>query len=688
LFEEQEEKMNRFLSFGLTIFSIFLGITTCFAVEALQVTIPNRSARISHNVLENDMLVVSVTDEQGEPITGLGIRDFVVQKGEDTATLLSVETLETSAEVGLNLFLVLDNSDSMKLRNAINPLLSALEELLPIIRPIDMVQVVMFDPKGSYQVGDRILHIRTTQSSDVTELRRFFQQGYEDLSVRTYLYEAMLGAVDLAAAHPKNANKYMVVFSDGEDINSDFGTDVVRTEAKKVANLKIYAIDFMPTKEEDPFLKALSEQYGGSLWKAASSNQLVNIFKTFATTLQHQYVISYRFQPRASITVEPTAITIEEITTIDTSPLLSYIFFETGKSQIPERYMVFHSQTETQDFDETKLKTTMDKYVNVLNIIGKRLRENPEARVTIVGCNSGVGEEKGRTDLSRARAESVRLYLKYLWGVDYSRMDVEARDLPEVPTANRLPEGRAENQRVEIYSDTPSILGTVKSVYVDAVSDVETIRVRPQVLALHGLRNWKISLKGNEPIDSVSGMGSLEPVYNFSTKDMGLAKLLNSPQIEAEIAILDEQEQQYQALSAVPLAVTVLRKEQLLSKKLGYKVMEKYALILFDFDSAEIKGDNAAILETIVARTKALPGAFVRITGHTDSIGSETYNMDLSKRRAKSVYDEMIAAGIDSEGSIAHYGVGPHNPLYDNTLPEGRALNRTVTIDLEYEQRQ
>ena len=682
--------MRKYLSCGWIVSLVILISTHCLALETLQVGTPNRSAKISYQILENDMLVVSVTDEQGDPITGLGVADFIVQRGEDTATLLSVETLETSAEVGLNLFLVLDNSDSMKLRKAVDPLLAALEEFLHIIRPIDTVQVVMFDPKGSYQAQNRLLHIKVKKSSDVSELRRFLQEGYDTLSIRTYLYEGILGAIDLAAELPDSANKFMVVFSDGEDINSEYGTDVIKAEAEKVANLKFYAIDFMPTKDPDPFLKALSEKHGGSLWKATSSDQLVAIFKTFGTALRHQYVVSYRFQPRATITVEPATLMIEEITTVDTSPLLNYVFFETGQSDIPSRYHLFQNQTEAQKFDETKLKTTMDKNVNILNIIGKRLRENPEATVTIVGCNSGVGDEKGRIDLSRARAESVRLYLKYLWGVDFSRMEVVARDLPEVPSANRLLEGQMENQRVEIYSTTPAILGTVKSVYVAAASDFDAIRVTPQVLAVHGLKNWTISLlaNGKKPIDSINGTGPLSPVYDFSTKGIGLDRLSKIPQIIAEITITDDQEQQFRAVSTSPVAVTVLMKEQLLSQKMGYKVMEKYALILFDFDSAAVKGDNAATLETIVARMNQLPGVSMRITGHTDSIGSEEYNLDLSERRAKAVYDEIVAtgiSGIDPETSITHLGVGANDPLYDNTLPEGRALNRTVTIDLEYE---
>ena len=42
--------------------------------------------------------------------------------------------------------------------------------------------------------------------------------------------------------------------------------------------------------------------------------------------------------------------------------------------------------------------------------------------------------------------------------------------------------------------------------------------------------------------------------------------------------------------------------------------------------------------------------------------------------------------GAIGSGDIAYEGVGPHNPLFDNEVPEGRALNRTVTVTLEYEQ--
>jgi hypothetical protein len=79
----------------------------------------------------------------------------------------------------------------------------------------------------------------------------------------------------------------------------------------------------------------------------------------------------------------------------------------------------------------------MEKYAHTLNIIGRRLRDNPEASIKIVGCNSDRGEEHNRKDLSRSRAEEVKAYLKYIWGIEASRMELEARNRPAVASARK-----------------------------------------------------------------------------------------------------------------------------------------------------------------------------------------------------------------------------------------------------------
>ena len=59
--------------------------------------------------------------------------------------------------------------------------------------------------------------------------------------------------------------------------------------------------------------------------------------------------------------------------------------------------------------------------------------------------------------------------------------------------------------------------------------------------------------------------------------------------------------------------------------------------------------------------------------------------MWLSARRAKSVFDQIMPRIAVGDKKISHVGLGLRDPLYDNDLPEGRALNRTVTVSLEYE---
>jgi outer membrane protein OmpA-like peptidoglycan-associated protein len=388
--------------------------------------------------------------------------------------------------------------------------------------------------------------------------------------------------------------------------------------------------------------------------------------------------------PKGTVTIQPAKLTIEEVTTIDSSPLLNYVFFETGQSDIPSRYATLSSQADTKAFNESQLKDTMEKYTHVLNIIGSRLRANPEARIKIVGCNSNRGDEYNRKDLSRSRAESVRAYLKYIWGIESARMDLEARNRPAVASASSVDEGRAENQRVEIYSESPALLDTIKSTYVENISNAQEVRVLPQIQSGYDLARWTVALVGDGTlIDSTAGQGDLMPTYQFNLNDIGLGRIRGYENIGANIEVEDKKGHTYKTHAST--SVRFIRREERVAKKEGYKVMEKYALILFDFNRADIKDRNRAVLDRIVTRIKEVPTARVTIEGHTDTIGKEVYNIDLSKRRAKAAYDMITAGNMNSE-NITYEGAGPHNPLFDNNMPEGRALNRTVTVTLEYEQ--
>ena len=265
-------------------------------------------------------------------------------------------------------------------------------------------------------------------------------------------------------------------------------------------------------------------------------------------------------------------------------------------------------------------------------------------------------------------------------------MQVEARNLPAVASTSSRVEGREENQRIEIYSEAPALLDIVRSTYVQEISNTEQLLIQPRIISGYQIDQWTLKLTGDGAlIKSWQGADAIEPAYHLYLADIGLPKISAYRTVTASVELRDRKGQTAQAAAEAP--VQFIKRQERKAQKQGYRVQEKYALILFDFDRSDIKEQNKEIIDRIVARIKQVPTATVRIVGHTDTIGQEAYNLDLSARRAKTAYDYILAGGVPAGENITYEGIGPNDALFDNELPEGRALNRTVTVTLEYEQK-
>jgi outer membrane protein OmpA-like peptidoglycan-associated protein len=103
------------------------------------------------------------------------------------------------------------------------------------------------------------------------------------------------------------------------------------------------------------------------------------------------------------------------------------------------------------------------------------------------------------------------------------------------------------------------------------------------------------------------------------------------------------------------------------------------AHVLFDFDDDQLRPDARAALDAITEVLEYYAAAPVEITGHTDSRGSASYNQDLSERRARSVVDDLVSAGIDP-GRLTATGRGEADPVATNDSDEGRQANRRVEV--------
>jgi outer membrane protein OmpA-like peptidoglycan-associated protein len=101
--------------------------------------------------------------------------------------------------------------------------------------------------------------------------------------------------------------------------------------------------------------------------------------------------------------------------------------------------------------------------------------------------------------------------------------------------------------------------------------------------------------------------------------------------------------------------------------------------VYFDFDSAELRPESITELERVVRFMNDIPSSTALVEGHTDSIGTEAYNLALSDRRAKAVYDYLTSRGVDPS-RLRSVGLGEANPVASNETAEGRQLNRRVML--------
>jgi len=103
--------------------------------------------------------------------------------------------------------------------------------------------------------------------------------------------------------------------------------------------------------------------------------------------------------------------------------------------------------------------------------------------------------------------------------------------------------------------------------------------------------------------------------------------------------------------------------------------------VLFESGQAELKDEAQLSLVEVVDLLQSEPDKKIRIEGHTDSVGDADSNLELSERRAKSVFDALVGLGVDAS-RITTVGLGEDFPIASNEDEEGRKKNRRVDVIL------
>jgi len=103
--------------------------------------------------------------------------------------------------------------------------------------------------------------------------------------------------------------------------------------------------------------------------------------------------------------------------------------------------------------------------------------------------------------------------------------------------------------------------------------------------------------------------------------------------------------------------------------------------ILFDFNSSSLRPESQQTLADLASNFRNYPDEQVTIEGHTDSVGTPSYNQTLSEQRASAVSSYLSTEGVPS-ARITSIGYGETRPKASNDTPEGRQLNRRVEIHI------
>jgi outer membrane protein OmpA-like peptidoglycan-associated protein len=370
----------------------------------------------------------------------------------------------------------------------------------------------------------------------------------------------------------------------------------------------------------------------------------------------------------------------------ETFPIRSYVFFDEGSVQVPDRYVRLTGD-DAKTFSEEKLlqpqpqdltgrsRRQLTVYHNILNILGDRLRKYSSSRVTLTGA-SLQGEAEGKS-----MAEAVKSYLVQTFGIEGSRISTEGRIRPEHPSSaaggtHELDLVKPEDRRVDITSNNLELLQPVQIISLQGESfDSDVIFNVSGAEEL--LSSWNI--------DVTDPSGHVER-YGPYTTDQG--------RVSGKTILGDKHEGKYTvALVAETKGGQTVRKEETIRLAKSEIPEDSLGLrfsILFEFDESKTVATYANFLTQTVA--PLIPdGGSVIIHGHTDIVGEESHNLKLSQGRAheaQRVIEKALRDAGKNKVKFDAYGFGEdiRRAPFDNRLPEERFYNRTVIIDIVPEQ--
>jgi len=359
-------------------------------------------------------------------------------------------------------------------------------------------------------------------------------------------------------------------------------------------------------------------------------------------------------------------------------PLRPYVFINKDETEYPNRYNRI-SSSDVQQFSTTSGYTAddianveerpivqKDIYYNVLNVMGFRLKNTPGSSMELYGSDP---DGKDATPYG----ESVKKYLVDVWGVNPNQLTVTKGDPnPKSGSAGTpaedVPFAVEENRRVHLRKMVPEKIGTRVPILVKREAEQEN-QVYTEITTNENITSWQATISGNGQKRSY-GPYTSRSVYMDPT---GLLTLKQpSGQFTMEVVARTADGRTLSDTETFALA-----------RNSSEGTSERFRLN-FEYGDPDPVGRSKDYIEKTVAPT-IKKNTRVYIYGHTDNLGLDQVNKDLSESRSqeakKILADALAARGITGVRIVAR-GNGENDPPFSNDLPEGRMYNRCVIVDV------
>jgi outer membrane protein OmpA-like peptidoglycan-associated protein len=352
-------------------------------------------------------------------------------------------------------------------------------------------------------------------------------------------------------------------------------------------------------------------------------------------------------------------------------PLLPSVFFEKNSSTLSEQYVQISSDR-AREFAEQQIAPDAESaHRSILNIVGRRLQDNPGVRVTLIGTSSS--DEEARPQMTSERIRTIAEYLRTTWGISSDRIVAEPQRSSQVRSNEEYQEGREENRRVEIQFSKDEMFAPLQQRVIEPVTDPERIEFGTRTVTSKPVDHWELRVgNARETKPTVTGQGAVPETlaWNLTTEDR--EEILSRSTTAYQLMLYDDAGR---TITTQPKTLPVRRDTSVsvtTSNNTPLNAAE-FLLITFDFDRAELTPRGRSDLKAI--RERIGPASEVQITGYTDRLGDEAHNRALADARAR-----QIASLLPQGTKVEARGAGPEEAPYSNETPAGRFLNRTVRV--------